>query len=281
MKILFKQNNKEGPLARLGIRQCYVKHLTPATDRRFITNKRHHHTGFEIHVIEQGRQDYELDSEQTCSVKAGQFLLIPPLMRHRNPGGDPATVKTSFTFTLSAHSELSAALPTSPAAFCSAVPKEVLHTAGLLREEQKEGRAFFEELTELRVCECLLLLLREWGLCPAAPSRFEEEDPRFPVALQYIRDNVCRPLTVAEVASYVCVSTKQLNRIFREEAGTCVAERIRRERCRRIEEQIAAGELSFGRISEEMGFSSEYHFHTFFRRYAGMTPGAYRKSIKK
>ena len=37
--------------------------------------------------------------------------------------------------------------------------------------------------------------------------------------------------------------------------------------------------LSLKDIREKMNCSSEYYFNTFFKRYSGMTPGAYRRFV--
>jgi AraC-like DNA-binding protein len=48
-----------------------------------------------------------------------------------------------------------------------------------------------------------------------------------------------------------------------------------------IEKLLSDPSLSLRQISEKMEFNNEYHFNSFFKKYAGMTPGAYRKSVVK
>ena len=98
------------------------------------------------------------------------------------------------------------------------------------------------------------------------------------MATQYIQDNIEQAPTVSEVAAYCGVSERQLSRIFAGE-GQSPAEIIRAQRVRRIEELLADPSLSLKDIGDRMGFSDEYYFNAFFKKYAGMTPGAYRKTM--
>ena len=52
---------------------------------------------------------------------------------------------------------------------------------------------------------------------------------------------------------------------------------IRSQKILRIEHLLAETDLSLKAISDRMHFSSECHFSSFFTKYAGLTPGAYRK----
>ena len=114
----------------------------------------------------------------------------------------------------------------------------------------------------------------------AEPHR-RETDERFLLASQYIDDNVRQNVSVAELASYCCISEKQLQRIFEREAGVSVKEYISKKRAIEIEKLLLDPALSLRDVSEKMNFNNEYYFNAFFKKYAGMSPGAYRKSFKK
>ena len=58
-------------------------------------------------------------------------------------------------------------------------------------------------------------------------------------------------------------------------------EYVSRKRCERIEKMLVDPTLSLHSISEIMNFNNEYHFNSFFKKYAGMSPGAYRKAVLK
>ena len=125
------------------------------------------------------------------------------------------------------------------------------------------------------IIQILRLLLSE---VPETPVE-SEGDMRLYLAKQYVSDNICRAISVEELATYCHIGKKQLTRIFLCEEGCTVAEYVRRARCRHIEKLLADPSRTLSGISEEMHFCNEYYFNTFFKRHTGMTPGAYRRSI--
>ncbi len=81
MKILYKQpkntdkSNTFSPFSQYGITNCYLKQLHIDKDANIITKNVHHHLGFEIHMIEQGCQTYDVNSSE-YTITDGEFLLI-------------------------------------------------------------------------------------------------------------------------------------------------------------------------------------------------------------
>ena len=65
------------------------------------------------------------------------------------------------------------------------------------------------------------------------------------------------------------------------EEGIAPGEFIKNQRIRLMEKMLSDETLSLSEISEKMHFSSEYYFNTFFKKYAGMPPGEYRKRAAK
>ena len=86
MEILFRQarikaQEAERLFAVYGIEGCMLKQLCIERDRANITRKRHHHTVFEVHIIDEGFQEYEANGA-SFHVKAGELFIIPPLLKH-------------------------------------------------------------------------------------------------------------------------------------------------------------------------------------------------------
>ena len=107
----------------------------------------------------------------------------------------------------------------------------------------------------------------------------ELEEVRLTLAKQYIGDNICNSISVDELADYCHIGKKQLTRIFLRGEGCTAAEYVRRARCLHIEKLLADPSQTLSGISEEMHFCNQYYFNTYFKRYSGMTPGAYRRSV--
>jgi hypothetical protein len=69
VRIFYKQPEQDatGSLSSFGVQNCYFKELSFERDDKSITKKPHHHTGFEMHFITDGFQEYEVNGGQTLS----------------------------------------------------------------------------------------------------------------------------------------------------------------------------------------------------------------------
>ena len=282
MEILFRQgkgaeNGAFSLLDAYGIEGCVFKKIAFARDRSRITKKSHYHTSTEIHIIERGYQLYEVEGK-SVRVGAGEFLLIPPLFPHAAREADPTTEKYAFTLRVR---------ESSPFAHIAAyrtgtLPEGFSQAVLAIASEARARLPFYTAAIDARIWEMLLQFFRAAALLPReSESPAVEENERILLVKQYIADNLHRGTSLAELASYACIGEKQLERLFRQHVGMTVMAYVREARCRRIEAFLADSSLSLREISEAMHFSSEYHFSAYFKKYAGMPPGAYRKAMTK
>lgn len=274
MKILYKQPSEaREPFLSAGIERCYCKHLCIERDTKRITTKSHHHTETEIHIMENGHQTYIVDG-QTYTVGEGQYLLIPPTFSHCILSSAPHTTKFSITF--------HASDPWLSGSLCrcrvGTVNDRMRDTIRLIVSESARRRRLSDALIGGWVFECIAHLLRDSGIEErVAPTHEEADDPRYLMAIQFINDNIEQAPTVSDVAQYCHLSDKQLSRLFAAANDLTVAQYIRAQRIRRIERMLADERLTIREISEQMSFSDEHYFNAFFKKYAGMTPGKYRR----
>ena len=162
------------------------------------------------------------------------------------------------------------------------IPKEIQDALTTIARESEGLLPFSSFVVGARTAELIALCLRmAEGKAPKTQEAGTEEDSRFLVAKDFIEDNITRSPTIAEVAAVAHLSEKQLSRIFKEIAGETVADHIRRRRIAHAEKLLLETDLSLLEISDMMHFSSEYYFNRFFKTHAGMTPGAYRRSVLK
>ena len=277
MRILYKQPENDILLNSLGVKNCYFKHLIADEDAGVITKKTHHHTGFEVHIILVGCQEYE-SGASLFHAENGTFLLIPPLLEHRIVSTAPRTEKYSLTFEYTP--VLTASLPLLTAGQCisGTLSCRMTETIRHITEEYALKKQNSALLISNAVFEILVLFFRSLGLKEeTARTDASDEDFRITLAKQYIQDNVKAALSVSDVANYCHISTKQLTRIFLKEENTTPLKYIQNQRVTHIEMLLAQNTLTLKEISEQMNFTNEYYFNTFFSKHAGMTPGAYRK----
>ncbi len=274
MKILYKQFKKDrnSSLFSFGIGECYFKQLSFDRDRGSITKKTHHHTGFELHIITQGYQVYGIGGT-TYKLEKGNFLLIYPNIPHTVIDSSPKTQKYSITFNKKAYEPFGC--------FFGSVSGRVSDNIAYILEEYAVKKEISSVLIENNILEILVAIFRMSGVKEKSNTQKEEENAIISLAKQYIKDNIDLSPSVADVARYCYLSTKQLTRIFKQFENASPGEYIIKKRIAKIEELLDDNTFSLSQISEFMHFSSEYYFNAFFKKYYGMPPGEYRNMFGK
>ncbi|MEU4248206.1 helix-turn-helix domain-containing protein [Amycolatopsis sp. NPDC026612] len=110
---------------------------------------------------------------------------------------------------------------------------------------------------------------------PPAP-RGSELEP----LLVWLAENCAEELTLAAIAGFAGMSTRTLNRRFREQTGTTPLQWLLRARVRRAQQLLEATGDSVDRIAGAVGFGSPTAFRERFKRVAGTSPQAYRASFR-
>lgn len=110
------------------------------------------------------------------------------------------------------------------------------------------------------------------------PSR-DMKTYRYRLALQYIRANYAGVITLDNVAEKLNISSRQLQRIFKEVRGDSsfsgILEEVRMEAvCQQLKESTQSVES----IAASVGFASGNYLHSVFRKRFGVTPSSYRKA---
>jgi transcriptional regulator GlxA family with amidase domain len=109
---------------------------------------------------------------------------------------------------------------------------------------------------------------------PALPRGGELEP-----LLRWLSDNAATDLTLADIASRAGMSTRTLNRRFREQTGTTPLRWLHRERVRQAQYLLEATTHPIDRIAGEVGFGSPTAFRERFKRVVGTSPNAYRAAF--
>jgi transcriptional regulator GlxA family with amidase domain len=97
-------------------------------------------------------------------------------------------------------------------------------------------------------------------------------------AVSYIEINLAEKLSVRDLAHYVHTSPFHFSRVFKLRTGYAPHEYILKARTDRAKLLLRNTSQSVSAIAELVGFSSESHFVSTFRRLTGMTPGGFRRT---
>lgn len=93
-----------------------------------------------------------------------------------------------------------------------------------------------------------------------------------------ILSNRGRYITVSEAAQACGYSRNRFNSLIREQTGLSAKDFLNGIRLDMAKRFLRFTSLSIGEISEEMGFSTQFHFSDFFKRMTGTSPLQFRKT---
>jgi LacI family transcriptional regulator len=104
----------------------------------------------------------------------------------------------------------------------------------------------------------------------------EVEDADIAAALQYIRREQGRDISVDDVVDEVAVSRRHLERRFRETIGRTILEEIQLVRLERAKTLLRETNYSVSKVASMAGFGSVGYFVQFFHKRVNKTPLKYR-----
>ncbi|WP_406398316.1 helix-turn-helix domain-containing protein [Streptomyces sp. NBC_00879] len=99
--------------------------------------------------------------------------------------------------------------------------------------------------------------------------------------LRWMEENARRELTLGEIAAQAGMSTRTLNRRFREQTATTPLQWLHRARIRQAQFLLETTAHSVDRIATQVGFGSPTAFRDRFKRQVGTSPQAYRRAFNR
>jgi transcriptional regulator GlxA family with amidase domain len=99
--------------------------------------------------------------------------------------------------------------------------------------------------------------------------------------LLWMQENAEQELTLDDIASHAGMSTRTLNRRFREQTGTSPLQWLHRVRVHRAQFLLETTSHSVDRIAVQVGFGSPTAFRDRFKRLVGTSPHAYRHAFQR
>ena len=110
---------------------------------------------------------------------------------------------------------------------------------------------------------------------PPAPRGSELE----PV-LRWLDEAAAEELTIERIAAHARMSTRTLNRRFREQTGTTPLQWLHRARIRQAQHLLETTPEPVDRIGGRVGFGSPTAFRDRFKRVVGVSPHSYRRAFR-
>ena len=102
-------------------------------------------------------------------------------------------------------------------------------------------------------------------------------DPRTLLALDFMKANLHRSVSMTEVASAVGLSRSRLYSVFTRSVGMAPLQYLKALRAQRSAALLESTFLSIKQVAAEVGYADDSHFMRDFRRAYGLRPSEYRE----
>jgi AraC family transcriptional regulator len=101
---------------------------------------------------------------------------------------------------------------------------------------------------------------------------------RLQQVFNYVRENMAADLSVADMAQVVGMSQYYFSKLFKTSTGTTPHQYVMRQRVERAQELLRQSQTPLLSIATQVGFETQSHFTSVFRRLLGITPKRYRET---
>ncbi len=253
----------------------------------------HQHDYYEFYLFLEGNVDYEVE-DQRYHLEYGDFLLIPPAIRHRPVFLDSSIPYRRLVLWVSTpyYEKLCKSSPDFSYAFdhikktrtyhyrTEFVPlQELQGQLTELIEENLNTRPFRELSMELRLCRFLLSINRiiydRLHLVAAAPSNL-----LYVNICDYINDHLEDDLSLDVLASHFFISKYHISHVFKDNMGISLHQYVLKKRLHACKNGILSG-IPLNRIFQQYGFSDYSSFYRAFRKEYGKSPTEFREQHAK
>ena len=96
--------------------------------------------------------------------------------------------------------------------------------------------------------------------------------------LEHVKENIDKDLSVAEMAQVVGMSQYYFSKLFKMSTGTTPHQYVMRQRVERAQELLREGNTALVEVATHVGFETQSHFTSVFRRLVGITPKKFRET---
>ena len=217
---------------------------------------------FEITAVFEGELEYIINGERV-TLGARDVIFVPRgAVRERRPFSGTNYVSLNFL------SDTSPELPIYMPGALGEIVRLILETLdGIWRYTHHTEDERFNLL--------LACLVRQLEV----QLRAGREDPLVFKIKSFIKKNLSKRLTLAEISAHTFFSPAHCEKIFKRETGSSIIAYVLSVRVDTARALIREGTLSLSKIAEETGFSDYNYFSRSFKKITGQSPMSYKKSV--
>ena len=256
--------------------------ITFSPHHRTHYSRRHHHPFYELGLVLRGRCTWHLPARKRHTLRAGEALLLKPGSTHYEevpPREEARLAWLGFEFAGPAPKWCQRGI---------ALEDDAAEIAGyfttIAREHPRtDGRS--QALVNLALQSLLLLLERRAEgsrrLAAASSALNPRQTHTVESAAHYFHQNLRDPLSVAQLAAYHSLCPAHFSSLFRRHHRISPRRFLRQARLQRAIDLLGESELTLKEIAAQCGFVDAAHLCKSFKLDHRVTPGVYRKQVRK
>ncbi|MDF2193761.1 AraC family transcriptional regulator [Paraflavitalea sp. CAU 1676] len=151
--------------------------------------------------------------------------------------------------------------------------------ANLVQEFDRK-QAYFEDNIQHLITLMLNTLARNISVSTAKRPASQEEEPLINKMLLHIKEHIHAKdkLTISYLAGAFHLSSNYVGEYFKKMTGESLQRYVTVYKMRLVEYKLLYSQSTISQIAEELGFTDESHLSTQFKKYAGVSPAAFRKA---
>lgn len=243
---------------------------------------RYMHDYYVICQIENGHQSFTYRGEKHYT-GTGALIVLHPGEAHTGEPADEWGFEYRALYPTIAHMQQAAAEVTGHTGelpFFGAVP---IDDPALSREVHTLHRALCDQSAPLeresRFVWVLAQLITRYADIHVCEQPLRQERRAVRQARDYLDAHAAEGVTLTELAAQVGLSPYYLLRVFRDEVGMPPHAYLESVRIQQAQRLLAQG-VSLAAVACDLGFSTQSHFTTSFKRIIGVTPGQYVRHLR-
>ncbi len=159
------------------------------------------------------------------------------------------------------------------------IPKNTISDDIYIKENPTFGA---EQLVKTYLEQLLILLARKrMNIQPKEHYLIEEQSDTETVAKikTYVKEHLCERITSKDLCNHVGYGKTYISVLFHEQSGFTLNEYINKQKLKRAKELIRSSEMNISEISTHLAFDNPHYFCRVFKKFCGMTPSEFKKSL--
>ncbi len=160
------------------------------------------------------------------------------------------------------------------------IPKNTIADELYVKKDATFGA---EQLVKTYLEQLLILLARKKMNVQLKRQSLIDEHDNSEIVIKikdYIKEHLCEKITNKDICDYIGYGKTYISILFHEKSGFTLNEFINKQKLKKAKELIRTSNMNISEISDYLSFDNPHYFCRVFKKFCGMTPSEFRKSLE-